>query len=97
MTVISCPEIPDPEFGDPPEDNEAENAGRLPIREPTSFKPVELPRRFYVAASVVPAAGGWEVRLDGKPARTPGKSRWRCQRRRLPTRWPRNGPRKGAH
>ena len=31
-------------------------------------------KRFWTAAEVVPAAGGFEVRLDGRPVRTPGKS-----------------------
>jgi chaperone required for assembly of F1-ATPase len=30
-------------------------------------------RRFWTASSVEPAPGGYEVRLDGRPVRTPGK------------------------
>jgi chaperone required for assembly of F1-ATPase len=32
------------------------------------------PRRFWTAASVVPATGGFTVQLDGKPVRTPLKA-----------------------
>lgn len=32
------------------------------------------PRRFWTAASVVPAEGGFAVQLDGKPVRTPLKA-----------------------
>jgi chaperone required for assembly of F1-ATPase len=62
-----------PESSDQPDDNEAAAAGQLPVHEPTGLKPVPLPRRFYKAATVVQSAGGWEVLLDSKPARTPGK------------------------
>ena len=34
---------------------------------------VWAPRRFWTTASVVPAAGGFAVQLDGKPVRTPLK------------------------
>jgi chaperone required for assembly of F1-ATPase len=67
--MVSCM----PELSDQPEDGEAAAASRLPVHEPTGLKPVPLPRRFYTAATTVSAAAGWEVRLDGKPARTPGK------------------------
>lgn len=30
-------------------------------------------RRFWTSADVVAEAGGWEIRLDGRPVRTPGK------------------------
>lgn len=30
-------------------------------------------RRFWKESAVEPVAGGWEVRLDGRPLRTPGK------------------------
>ena len=30
-------------------------------------------RRFWKNAAVEPAEGGWQIRLDGKPVRTPGK------------------------
>src|ERR1700761_9038003 len=33
--------------------------------------PVEPPRRFYKAVSTGPAAGGFGILLDGKPAKTP--------------------------
>ena len=35
-------------------------------------EPHELPRRFYKAATAVPAEGGFAVHLDGRPPRTPG-------------------------
>lgn len=35
----------------------------------------ELPKRFYKGVSVAPAEGGFEVRLDGRIVRTPGKNR----------------------
>lgn len=31
------------------------------------------PRRFWTQAAAEPVAGGWQVTLDGKPIRTPGK------------------------
>ena len=31
------------------------------------------PRRFWTRAATEPVAGGWQVTLDGKPIRTPGK------------------------
>jgi len=33
-----------------------------------------LPRRFYSQASVEPVDGAFEVRLDGRPVRTPGRA-----------------------
>lgn len=33
-----------------------------------------LPKRFYESADVAESDGGWAVRLDGKPIRTPAKS-----------------------
>ena len=32
-------------------------------------------KRFYTEAGVVEAEGGWALLLDGRGARTPGKSR----------------------
>ncbi len=46
---------------------------KQPLQQPTGFKPIELPRRFYSDVAVAAAAGEWRVLLDGKPARTPGK------------------------
>lgn len=34
----------------------------------------ELPKRFYEAADYVPEAGGFVIRLDGRPVRTPGRA-----------------------
>lgn len=34
-------------------------------------EPLEKPRRFYKAVEVVPEPGGFAVRLDGRPVRTP--------------------------
>lgn len=37
--------------------------------------PANLPKRFYRSASVAPAsAGGYDVRLDDRPVRTPGRN-----------------------
>ena len=33
-----------------------------------------LPKRFYSAVSIEPAGNRWELRLDGRPVRTPGKA-----------------------
>jgi chaperone required for assembly of F1-ATPase len=38
---------------------------------------IDKPRRFYKAVSVEPEAGGFEVRLDGRAARSPGRARLR--------------------
>jgi chaperone required for assembly of F1-ATPase len=38
-------------------------------------EPIEKPRRFYKAVEVVPEAGGFAVRLDGRPVHTPGGAR----------------------
>jgi chaperone required for assembly of F1-ATPase len=38
-------------------------------------QPPERPRRFYTRAEAVPAEGGFEVRLDGRPVRTPAGAR----------------------
>jgi chaperone required for assembly of F1-ATPase len=35
-------------------------------------EPVEKPRRFYTAVDVAPEGGGFAVKLDSKPIRTPG-------------------------
>ena len=34
---------------------------------------VELPKRFYKEAGIVPIEGGFAVTLDGRPTRTPGR------------------------
>jgi chaperone required for assembly of F1-ATPase len=60
------------------------DAGRTHAGDPMksareAMKPVQ-PRRFYTAVSVADGEGGYEIHLDGKPARTPGR-----QVLRLPT------------
>lgn len=34
---------------------------------------LSAPRRFYQAATIVPAEGGWGILLDGKPLRSPAR------------------------
>ena len=52
--------------------------GGGPSRKPESKvargyrEPVEKPRRFYRSVEVAPEGGGFAVRLDGRPVRTPG-------------------------
>lgn len=48
-------------------------------------------RRFWKAADIAPQDGGWQVLLDGKPLRTPGKQALICRPRIWPARLPRNG------
>lgn len=38
-------------------------------------EPIEKPRRFYKAVDVAQEGGGFAVRLDGRPVRTPGGGR----------------------
>lgn len=41
------------------------------------------PRRFYAVATLAACPGGWEIRLDGRPIRTPAKRPLRVDDRRL--------------
>lgn len=54
-------------------------AGKLlsdpdPVRRAQIQMKTPLPKRFYEQASVVAGEGGFAVRLDGKPVRTPGRA-----------------------
>lgn len=51
-------------------------------------------RRFWKTADIRPQAGGWEVVLDDRPLRTPGKLPLICRPRRWPRPLPPNGTRR---
>lgn len=51
-------------------------------------------RKFWKAAAVEPASGGFRVTLDGKPVMTPGKQPLICRPVRWRMRWRRNGTRR---
>ena len=50
------------------------NAGREGPRIGAGSLKAPLPKRFYNAASVVPAEGGHAITLDGRPVKTPAKA-----------------------
>lgn len=52
-----------------PDDPEAGN----PMRAAQRLARSELPKRFYEAATVAPAEGGFAILLDGRPVKTPAK------------------------
>ena len=54
-----------------PDDPEETN----PMRAAQRLARPELPKRFYTAATVAPADGGFAVLLDGRTVRTPAKER----------------------
>ena len=58
------------ELFDPRDDGEP--VDRFRTAEPARLK--DAPRRFYEAAEVFEGDAGFEVRLDGRPIRTPGKA-----------------------
>jgi len=49
---------------------EGDKPAKVPGKERLS---APLPKRFYTAVTVAPAAGGYAILLDGKPVRTPRK------------------------
>lgn len=54
------------------------DAGRAEARDPVKAAQeamrAPLPRRFYKTAEIAPDADGFAVHLDGRPARTPGRT-----------------------
>jgi hypothetical protein len=51
-------------------------------------------KRFWTAATAEPAGGGFAVRLDGRPVKTPAKAPWWCRPKPWPGPSPPNGMRR---
>lgn len=64
------------------EDGKPAGAGAAKVPGRESLLPV-LKRRFYVAITVEETGSGFEIRLDDRPLRTPGKTPLRVPTRRL--------------
>ena len=54
--------------------NEAVGSNPDPVKVAARSQRDDLPKRFYKEARAVETGSGYELRLDGRPARTPGRS-----------------------
>ena len=54
--------------------NEAVGTNPDPVKVAAQSAKAHLPKRFYERAEAVASEGAYELRLDGRPARTPGRS-----------------------
>lgn len=52
----------------------ADDAAKDPEQRARELSRRELPKRFYKEAVHAPVEGGFEIHLDGRPVKTPGKS-----------------------
>ena len=62
-----------------------DKVGAEAVRDPqrSAAQGVQLPKRFYEEATAVETGHGHELRLDGRPARTPGRSPLALAERRI--------------